>query len=461
MGGNLIYRNLCCDRVGGYFDINRGKTPPTSLWSYNLDALAPGYDETWTIFPGWPRLQGWYQGKIDSANGIYHNHGDQNPLIPYQGRIYVHRSNAIIAFGKGPAQGKLPILDITPGQDTSTPITYLDLQSRLEAEVQKMIAAGNLRPGYYNNGQFTLYRELANYFNNPGDTLYTLSIAYPHLSSGLQGQVRQYLQDQFSRFFDPVMYGNIGWAEGAPREAMPIPPEVESSFANFSKSVPNSGFSWSYPPFNFYAMWKYALIVPEQASHIYNLAKSKLQVPVPPIATNDYFHMRPFELNAYIAGYIGILNLQDMAGMTQTDAQLRTSVTNELNRLMSLRANTFDKDSPWDASHYQKKVLSIAENFMMLVPELGDYLHSNAFQKVQDALNEYEYVAPYWFVSRYESMLNEGAMSPLYNYVALFQARAFVMKNNRDELTRYVDVPGFTVGDLFYIQDLVATINAP
>ena len=76
---------------------------------------------------------------------------------------------------------------------------------------------------------------------------------------------------------------------------------------------------------------------------IYDLAKSKLQVPSP--ATNDYFTSRPWELNGYIAGYIGFLRLQEVAGKTGVDSQLRTTVSNELNRLEALRASNFTKDT--------------------------------------------------------------------------------------------------------------------
>ena len=461
MGGSLIYRNLCCDRLGSYFDINDDGFRPWSLWSYNLEGIAPAYDDMWIVFPGWPRLHGWYQGNTNSSNGIYHNHGDQNPIIPYNGRVYVHRSNTVFAFGTGAAQGKRPSLYIIAGQNTSTPWSYSTLQAMLEEEIEKMIVSGQLRPGYYNNGGFSNYREFTNYYENPGDTLYTLSMAYPHLSVGLQSDVRTYLQEHFSKFFNPVMYSRIGWADGAPREAMPLPPEVETSLSNFPPMESSTRFSWFYPQHNFYAMWKYALIVPGQASQIYSLAKSKLQVPVPSMADAEYFRFRPFELNAYIAGYFGFLELQEMAGATQTDAALRTTVTNELNRLLAMRVNNFEKDTPWGDDRYHKKVFNIAQNFLMLVPELGDHLHATILPEVQEALNEYDYIAPYWFVSRYESMINEGVMSPLYNSPALFQAKAYALKQNRDELSKYLDAPAFSVGDLFYIQNIVAALDAP
>lgn len=458
-GGNLIYRNLCCDRVGDYFDTRANGVVANSLWSYNLSAEAPGYDPAWTILPGWPRLQGWYKGDSDSVNGIYHNHGDQNPLIPYNGRIYAHRSNTIVAYGPGQGPGSLPMLQINPADDEFPTLTTQDLTARLESEVQKMIAAGHLRPGYYNNGQFSLWKEFADYFSNPGDTIYTLAIAYPHLSATTQAQLRTYLQQEFQSYFDPVMYAYTGWADGAAREAMPLPPEIQDALPSFPKREADQRFSWRYPQHNFYAMWKYAQIFGAEAGRVYDLAKSKLEVPVSSFATTDYFRDRPFELNAYIAGYFGFLELQELAGRTTVDATLRTQVTNELNRLLALRVSIFAKDTPYVTTYYHKRQLNIARNFMMLVPELGDYLNQHALSQMQAALNEYEYIAPYWFVSRYQAAVNEGATSALYNSPAIFQARAFILKQDREQLAKYIDAPAFERGDLFYIQNLAIALQ--
>jgi hypothetical protein len=293
-----------------------------------------------------------------------------------------------------------------------------------------------------------------------------LAKAYPYLSSELKMQTKTYLQNEFNNYFASNMYTTIGWDSGAGRENMPLPPEVESDLKNHGPRVNSGGrWPWKYPQHNIYAMWKYAQIFPEDADLIYALAKEKLQVPVPdnlPIPTDDWFRRRPFDLNAYIAGYIGFLNLQELAGKTSgEDGQIRVAVTSELNRLLEFRVSEFNKNTLWLEDGWQWRALNIARNFMMLVPELGDYLHNNAYAKVQDALAEYEYIAPYWFVSRYEAMMNEGTMSPLYNYPAMFQAKAYILKESRGELTKYLDVPAFERGDLFYIQNLVAAIEAP
>ncbi len=51
-------------------------------------------------------------------------------------------------------------------------------------------------------------------------------------------------------------------------------------------------------------------------------------------------------------------------------------------------------------------------------------------------------------------------MQILQDYNALFQARALIGKECREELLKYLDVPAFEVGDLYYIQNLVAAIQA-
>ncbi|MCC9078136.1 PQQ-like beta-propeller repeat protein [Litorilinea aerophila] len=473
-GGRTIFRNLCCDRVGDYFAMDEPRSR-RELWSYNLEELAPGYDQMWTVLEGLPRLQGWYRGATQSVNAAYHNHGDQNPIIPYQGRLYVHRSNAVLAFApRGlPAGGAhaLPALTIQPpaSQPTQEP-SRSELVARLEAEVGKILAAGDLRPGYYNVYAF-LVRGLEDYFANPGETLYTLTRAYPFLSSGLQAETATYLHAYFDRYFAgrgpyPPMVAHVGWADGAPRENMLLPAEVEADLANFPASTQaGPGFTWTYPQVNFYALWQYARLFPERASEAYDLAKSRLQVPLPNGPADDYYAQQPYELNGYIAGYLGFLGLQELAGAAQADAALRSQVQQELDRLIQLRIDTFDKDSYWAPGPdtpripYYKKHFDLARNFVYLTPELADPLYRAIPGQIDAALDEYTRIAPYWFVGRYEGVIGEGVLSNLYNAHALFQAKAMLQGAAPQELARYLDVPAFLVGDLFYIQNLTAVLE--
>ncbi len=42
----------------------------------------------------------------------------------------------------------------------------------------------------------------------------------------------------------------------------------------------------------------------------------------------------------------------------------------------------------------------------------------------------------------------------------MFNAKAYIQKSSREELAKYLDVPATAIGDLFYINNLVTTIEA-
>lgn len=98
---------------------------------------------------------------------------------------------------------------------------------------------------------------------------------------------------------------------------------------------------------------------------------------------------------------------------------------------------------------------------MYMVPELGDLYRQNINSSVVNAFSEYQVVAPYWFVTRFESVIGEGAMSNLYNSWAMYLAKAMILDASYEDLTRYLDVPAFERGDLYYIQKLVLALEAP
>jgi hypothetical protein len=98
---------------------------------------------------------------------------------------------------------------------------------------------------------------------------------------------------------------------------------------------------------------------------------------------------------------------------------------------------------------------------MYLTPESAQYLHDHALTKVQNAMSFYtNTVAPYWFVSKYEATAGEGVIGTLYDSWSLFLARTWILKQPRGELLKYLDVPSFARGDLFYIQNLILAIEA-
>ncbi len=508
MGGNIIYHNNCCDRVADWVNVltKAGGT----LWTYSNTLFpdpsigrvgqAPGYDEMWyNTTAGLDRLDAWYGGSnqyVYNRSGVYHNHGDGHPIVPYQGKLFSHQSNAIIAYGSSSstAYGNKGALRINAVTDSSIPIPS-DLTTRLENELKKMIAAGDLKIGYYNNGQAAL-NEMKFYFENPGDTLYTLTMAYPFVFNSdptAKGQLLNYIKAEFADYFNPTMYSSRGWDNTvglsgrvrAAREAFPIPPEVQANMNADPKRTQGyyADDSWGaytgslYPQFNFYPLWKYAQLVPTDALTAYNLAKGKLDTPASNGtvggASDQMLMTFPWRLNNYIAGFIGFLNLQKLAGKDMTDVTLRTLVTNSLNHLESLRIqslavfNTTSLTNPNNCADYfpntgytsHCREFNIGRNFYYLVPELGDYLNQNALAASQNTVTELTYVAPYWFQEGFNSVHEEGIKENLYDVDNLL-AKAYILKQPYSEIAKYIDAPNFAVGDLLYMNNLIAALQA-
>ncbi len=486
-GGRIIYWSLCCDREAGAFDITMPYGQANRAWGYygaGFAGQAPGYQAMYN--DGDPNLynqiDGWqqYAGASQSKNGVYGKHSStQSPPVPYQGKLYFLKGNALVVFSPtATTPTQLALATTVTTQGVATPPTSTEVKQRLETEVQKMVNAGHLRPGYrpagfvdlYGEGWYTDDRELGeifDYFQNPADTVATLLQALPHLSTGLQAQVKTYLQNNYGpgKTYSFTSVVHIGWQNGAAREAFVTPPEVwdywgknsrPPTLAQTSPICGECGYWQRFPPYNFYAAWKYALVF-GNAKATFDSMSSKLEAP----PSDAYLIKFPYILHQYIAGYQGYLELQKLAGYTEN-----ATIRNTYNRLLSLRVANFAKDTPFYGTYTvgvtnYSRTLSVARNFMFLTPELGAYLSQNIQTQVQTAINEYNSVAPYWFVSNYDDSYGEGSFQPLYDSPALFQAKAYILKQNYSELAKWLDVPGFYQGDLFYIQNLIAALNAP
>ncbi len=370
-----------------------------------------------------------------------------------------------MAFAPGATSAaQLSTASIVPVQDTIPSKSTEELKSLLADQVQAVVDAGHLRPGLHSTGIFDLRSrrdcgaDLVDYWHHPADLTYTLLRALPHLPPGLQAQTEAYLQSEFSTF-PAYQYNHIGWKDGNARAVFDVPPEVQAKLqTHLPESVITNFEGWNFAPHAFYALWKYAQRFGD-APVIYNLSKDKLDFP--PKASDAYLLDMPHVHNAYIAGYIGYLELESLAGVPQNGA-----ISAELNRLLQLRADNFSKDVP--DSYFQSvqtnycRALIVSRNFMYLVPELAQFLYDDlgARPKVQEALSEYEYLAPYWFVSKYEATFAEGILNHLFDYHSIFQARAQFLQESQQELVKYLDIPAFPTGDLFYIQNLIAAIEA-
>jgi outer membrane protein assembly factor BamB len=399
-----------------------------------------------------------------------------SPPIPYKNKVFILHNSSIIALANTttPATSPLPTAQtVSAGTPASRTVSSNQLIQRLEAEILKFDVNGDgtldhLRPGYFSNGlgdfggNDTVHNPemyMAHYFHNPADTMTTLLAALPYLTSATQTKVRTFLQSEYNNY-NPCDYSHIGWNSGYAREVYDMLPEVSSHITNFGKLNGDYQTYWELPPQNFYALWKYAVAF-GNAGQVFNrtgygICRNRLSTP----PADSFLLEYPYMLNDYINGYTGYIELAKLAGVTPA-----SSITTTLDHLKSIRSNNFQINHPvWPAapigqSQY-KNILNASRNFIDLSPELGDYLYTSRPTLMQDAVINYQNSIPYWFVSKYNNTSGEGVHQQLFDYPALFQAKAWVLKQPREELLKYLDVPAFERGDLFYMQNLVAAIEA-
>lgn len=349
--------------------------------------------------------------------------------------------------------------------------TVKSLELKLQDEIQKVISAGHLRPSFLNEHEY--YRSIIastdlntrgmmDYWSNPAETIYTLLRALPIMPEFTQQQLREYIQKEWTNY-PPYLYTHCGWNNGAAREAIEMPAEALYEYATRKGDRREPGnhdwtpLAYEFNPYNIYVCWMYATNF-GNAKSIFANVKDKVQ----PLPADDFLMTRPEILNKFIAGYIGYLNLQEMAGESRS-----STVSGWLSDAYAKRLIMLDI--------LPERLRGIEEaGFLFLVPELGDYLYKHAKDRVKFLVDVHNnFSAPYWFVANMDEVQRligippdqqrreEGATSLYYAYWSLFQAKAMALKESRGELEKYLDVPSVWRGDLYYIQNLIATIEAP
>ena len=463
MGGRLAYWSLCCDREAGAFDLSVPFGEAGRWWQYWA------YDGRFALFPGYQPMyfgdngDGW--GTYGDERGVYGKHGAQNPWVPYRGKIFRQMGNAIVALAPGgTASGPLPLARTVATTEEAKAPAHADIRARLEEELEKMIAAGHLKPGLFstNGGDWALNGNGRSemdqgvfYYGNPGETIYALVRALPHVSPGLETRLRAYIQSEMTAF--PIeTYASVGHVEGVSRQAAVVRPEYEAGFqVGKSANVPNN-LPWRFPMMSFYAAWQYSKVWPSEAGRLYAAMRPKLTVP--PALTDTQLVSGLQALNAYLAGYYGFLELERMAGQPES-----SQVKNEYQRLLQLRLANVSGDPPWtgvpsgpfDFLH----AMIWARHFQYLVPEVARELRAAKRAEVETLVSRIDTVTPYWFVSGTDVTHMEGTLQQLYD-TATFNAHAWVLQTPYPEILRYLDAPAFPVGDLAFIHRLVSVLEA-
>ncbi|MCY2954453.1 MAG: hypothetical protein NTU53_21190 [Planctomycetota bacterium] len=404
--------------------------------------------------------------------------------------------------------------------------TAAPLRQTLTAEIQKMLQAGHLRPGYFAGGLLDSGGMGAwDFWTNPGELVSTLSQASPLLDPQVRASLREYLAQEIAAY-PPWRIGHIGYGQGHGRELYDVPPEeLNGTVGRPTVSVTRDPKG---PPSfdSLYAMWSYGQATGDWDTvrkgytemdtlfrqHLRNYDWSVMGVtsvmPIypTPFGQNCGIHT----CNTVLAGLIGYYRLAERFGHPQDrDLAAYLAVKQLIYRFtlakfqqvmqdggafvpvrdLSVRGDSFSRLSvlPFEreqevfpfmreVNKWEKEVLSLNSqfvaltevvpnkkyariSFLNLTPEVGRFLHDYALEDVRSYVRAQELIDPYWFVPRSAETRGESCPAPYSQNWDLFQAKALALNEPAEKLQLYLQCP-IALGDLYYLQNLCATIRA-
>jgi hypothetical protein len=349
--------------------------------------------------------------------------------------------------------------------EPARPITVpVDLRLRLRQEVERIVSKDQhllpffLERGFHGVGSWppdtTNPPEPASVYNSeiywfdPGELVMTLSIAYPYLDASLQSQTRAYLQAEMERY--------------PPLQSLPYPPtnwltqgRAREPYSTGSRDSWNVWPPPDVPIQTLYALWAYAR---------YTGDWSYLSARWQPISA--LFDTKKTTIDSYaeIAGAIGYARIARQLGHnTAADGGEAIAVAAmqaglDFNQWRD-RANNLYPD-PRDLHTGQR-----GQVFWGLTPEVGHYLRNTNLAAVQANLHDvvsYPDGSYLWYITRLGIQAERGESSYHSPELAwsIFLTQAYVIEADQAKLRYWLDRP-WGVGDLWYLQKLIAAMEAP
>jgi hypothetical protein len=317
------------------------------------------------------------------------------------------------------------------------------LKHDLEGAVAELIST-EWRPLLFPAGKFP--EESYRFFTEPTETLYTLALAYPHLSATLQAGLKTYvtkLGASGGPFEGPVGQRIYRTSEGSTRSAYDPPPE---KLCKFQSDILRNDVARLYP------CWAWA-----QTSQDW----SKLERDWP--ALRGFAERRPNPMeedcrNGYLAGLIAYCriadHMKDQEAVASGVAVARSAIRD---RLVFEFAHTRG-GLIWQVP----KLRSIFSRWRFLTPEVGRLLNQQVRTIHAGLMDRYvEYHRPTWWLAwDVETMMrNESPYEFPSMSVEVFAARSLILNEGPDKLGLFIDRP-WCHADLYYIQKLALTLNA-
>lgn len=349
-----------------------------------------------------------------------------------------------------------------------------DLAQRLEEEVRRIVDAnGHLKPMFIERGWSSVQSwppDSANpqdgqtmithnssmvtgltYWYDPGELVYTLSSVYPYLSSGMQARLKTYLRAEIGRYspLENLPFDGMSWMHnGVDRTGYTIP----------FKDKLNNWPPPATPVQTLYGIWAYAEYLNEWDYVGANWSR-----------IDSIWDSRKNSINTYarIAGAIGYYRIAQRLGRTAEANEAVEIGNNALNAGLTFSAFKSRSDQMFPDMELNTVTVLGARGqvFFGLVPEVGRFLNERVRSAIdaEIAARTGAGGAPLWYVSKVghqgiEPFTEHGFHGPELAW-GLFLARAYGQRADQATLRTWLDRP-WGLGDLFYLQKLLATIQS-
>jgi outer membrane protein assembly factor BamB len=392
--------------------------------------------------------------------------------------VYGPTQDAVPPIPLPPAPTTTRALDDYVTTDLTAPATNppADLVERLRNEIRTIVnSGGHLMPYYLERGfsstklwpagsptssdtvpSISFQSHGTAFWHDPGELLYTLAMAYPYLDASLQQQTKAYVADEIKRYspLEKLPYNNkeADWMRtGVARELYNVPMRSKLNnwpTANVSLPVFYGLWLWAKNTGD----WSYACANSSAIKSLYDGLKGNVR----------YY--------ADLAGLIGYARLsqglsqRSCAGWSSSDAASAQSNAVEMLRVgqdygpFMTRARTDyldprSKDTGWSLPELNG-----------LVPEMGLFISEQTAGAARNEVAGKQTAAGlrWWWFTRggIHAEVGETAFLAPNTAWTHFLARAYVIKDSQADLRKWLDY-AWGKGDLYAIQKLVATIQAP
>ena len=315
------------------------------------------------------------------------------------------------------------------------------LRQELAAMVRELIGA-EWAPMRYPDMMFGGWQ----YFEDPTEIFTTLAAAWPLLPGDLQGQVRQYLRQQFQRN-NPLTVANLP-ETGQRRTAYELPPYADIQ----RRDLRPIGIRRLYP------LWAWA-----SATGDWDLLQEHWKTTIAPMRTRIAQPKVDDDIlwaNDTISGLIAYARLARRFGDGEAETAAVPMLRSMLrSRIVSERTCIYTR---FERREGHPRMPAYPGRYIFLTPELGRLVRDHALKENQAIFERYvAHARPQWYLAWGPMMYYawETSLDHPVNPWATFAARALLFNDDATALQKYLDRP-WCRADLYHIQKLAWTCMA-